>query len=202
MPDSRLQLLFPGQIRLPSAGPDGGSPQPPSSCGNPFPPRKPPPPACGSPSHPGPARSLTHPFPLPNPKSEINYHQSSHPSPTAVGMPRGNATACVSMPRHRSPPIRPGENNPGPDHGFKILRPGNLPRARHASPPGKGGEANLKQSAPVAATTRIRLPTSVPEAKLPRGQKQPGKIESPYLARHHAPKLNLQKKSQKHLVSL
>jgi hypothetical protein len=60
------------------------------------------------------------------------------------GMPRGNATAWVSKPRHRSPPIRPGENNPGPDHGFKILRPGNLSRARHTSPPGKRGEAGLK----------------------------------------------------------
>jgi hypothetical protein len=75
-----------------------------------------------------------------------------------VGMPRGNATAWVSKPRHRSPPIRPGENNPGPDHGFKILRPGNLSRARHTSPPGKRGEADLKNDLqPVAATTRHRL---------------------------------------------
>ena len=73
-------------------------------------------------------------------------------------MPRGNATAWVSKPRHRSPPIRPGENNPGPDHGFKILRPGNLSRARHTSPPGKRGEADLKNDLqPVAATTRHRL---------------------------------------------
>lgn len=75
-----------------------------------------------------------------------------------VGMPRGNATAWVSKPRHRSPPIRPGDNNPGPDHGFKILRSGNLSRARHTSPPGKGGDAGPKNDLqPVAATTRTRL---------------------------------------------
>jgi len=62
-----------------------------------------------------------------------------------VGMPRGNTTAWVSKPRHRSPPIRPGENNPGPDHGYKILRSGNLSRARHTSPPGKRGVADLQK---------------------------------------------------------
>ena len=39
-------------------------------------------------------------------------------------MPRGNATAWISKPRHRSPPIRPGETSAGSDHGSKMLRPG------------------------------------------------------------------------------
>ena len=123
MPDSRLQLLFPGQIRLPSAGPDGGSPQPPSSCGNPFPPRKPPPPACGSPSRPGPARSLTHPFPLPNQKSKINYHQSSIKPPFVCHtMCSANLRMLVSLdtfddrkpfPKHGSCPT-PKQSYPSP----------------------------------------------------------------------------------------
>ena len=84
-----------------------------------------------------------------------------------VGMPRGNATAWVSKPRHRSPPIRPGENNPGPDHGSKILRPGSMSRARHTSPPGTGGEANLnngRHPVPPASVSTFR-PGSQPSKR-------------------------------------
>ncbi len=110
------------------------------------------------------------------------------------GMPRGNATAWVSKPRHRSPPIRPGETSPGPDHGYKILRPDMMSRARHTSPPGKGGEAGLKNDLhPVSATTRTRLhlPSRKPTSR--KAPKQPGQIEALDLASIHTPKSSLQK---------
>jgi hypothetical protein len=88
-------------------------------------------------------------------------------------MPRGNATAWVSKPRHRPPPIRPrGYSFPRSDHGTKILRPGNLSRARHTSPPGKGGDAGLRkgrhQWPPPPA---FRLHRSLPRADIRQGPK-------------------------------
>ena len=112
-------------------------------------------------------------------------------------MPRGNATAWVSMPRHRSPPIRPGENNPRPDHGTKILRSGKLSRARHTSPPGKGGEAgpqNDRQPVPATTRTRLHLPSRKPTFQ--EVQNQPGQIEASDLASILTPKSSLQKKQK------
>jgi hypothetical protein len=112
-------------------------------------------------------------------------------------MPRGNATAWVSMPRHRSPPIRPGENNPRPDHGTKILRSGKLSRARHTSPPGKGGEAGLQNDRqPVPATTRTRLHLPSRKPTFQEVQNQPGQIEASDLASILTPKSSLQKKQK------
>ena len=92
---------------------------------------------------------------------------------------------------------------PGPDHGFKILRSGNLSRARHTSPPGKRGEADLKNDLqPVPATTRTRLH---PPSRKPASQevkKQPGQIEALDLASPSMPKSKLKRKSKKDLVSL
>ena len=112
-------------------------------------------------------------------------------------MPRGNATAWVSMPRHRSPPIRPGENNPRPDHGTKILRSGKLSRARHTSPPGKGGEAGPQNDRqPVPATTRAHLHLPSRKPTFQEVQNQPGQIEASDLASILTPKSSLQKKQK------
>ena len=120
-------------------------------------------------------------------------------SPACFGR-RGNGT---SMPRHRSPPIRPGENNPRPDHGTKILRSGKLSRARHTSPPGKGGEAGPQNDRqPVPATTRAHLHLPSRKPTFQEVQNQPGQIEASDLASILTPKSSLQKKTKKHLVSI
>jgi hypothetical protein len=69
---------------------------------------------------------------------------------------------------------------PGPDHGFKILRSGNLSRARHTSPPGKRGEADLKNDLqPVPATTRTRLHLPSRKPTFQEVQNPPCQIETP-----------------------
>jgi len=97
---------------------------------------------------------------------------------------------CPSVDRLRSSPVRPRKITP--DHGFKILRPGNLSRARHTSPPGKGGEANMTNSQhPVAATTRIRLHLPSRKITFRKVQNQPGQIEASDLASFLTPKSSL-----------
>lgn len=73
-------------------------------------------------------------------------------------MPRGNATAWVSKPRHRSPPIRPGENPPGRTMASRYSAPANC--REHVIPvrQAKGAKPDLKKDQhPVSATTRTRL---------------------------------------------
>ncbi len=76
-----------------------------------------------------------------------------------------------------------------PEHGSKILRPGKKSRARHTSPPGKGGEAGLKNDRqPVAATTRTRLHLPSRKLRSRKVQNQPRQIESSDLASPVTPK--------------
>ena len=78
-----------------------------------------------------------------------------------------------------------------------------MSRARHTSPPGKGGEAGLKNDLqPVAATTRTRLHLPSRKPTFRQVQNLPGQIESPDLASTLTLKSGLQKKSKKHLVSI
>jgi|GEM_PF-5105389 len=78
-----------------------------------------------------------------------------------------------------------------------------MSRARHTSPPGKRGEADLKNDLqPVAATTRLRLHLPSRKRTFRKVQNPPGQIAHPDLAGILAPKSNLKKKSKKHLVSI
>ena len=81
-----------------------------------------------------------------------------------------DTTAWVSKPRHRSPPIRPGEDNPRSDHGFKILRPGKqVEGTSHQSARQKGRSRFEKQSATGGCHHPHPSPPSVPEANIPQG---------------------------------
>jgi hypothetical protein len=78
-----------------------------------------------------------------------------------------------------------------------------MSRARHTSPPGKGGEADLKNNPQrVPATTRIRLhlPSRKPTSR--KVQNQHGQIETLDLASLLTPMSDHEKKSKKHLVSI
>jgi hypothetical protein len=78
-----------------------------------------------------------------------------------------------------------------------------MSRARHTSPPGKRGEADLKNDPqPVPATTRTRLHPQSRKPTFQEVQNLPGQIEPFDLARHLAPKSILNKKSKKLLDSI
>ena len=126
------------------------------------------------------------------------------------GMPRQHhqvwwdATAWVSKPRHRSPPIRSGETSPGPDHGYEILRPGNcVEGTSHQSARQRGRSRSVKTDLhPVAATTRLRLHLLSRKPTFRKVQNPPGQIEPLDLADRPAPKSHLNKESEKALDSI
>jgi hypothetical protein len=96
------------------------------------------------------------------------------------GMPRGNATAWVSKPRHRSPPIRPGDTHSraGPwlqDTPLRQL----VESTSYQSARQKGRSRSEKRSATGACHHPHPSPPSVPEANIPRGPNQPCQIETP-----------------------
>ena len=96
-------------------------------------------------------------------------------------MPRGNATAWVSKPRHRSPPIRLGGYSfPRPDHGTKILRPGTrVEGSSHQSARQKGRSRPAKRSATGGCHHPPPSPPSVPQANIPqRSKSRPAKSKS------------------------
>ena len=113
------------------------------------------------------------------------------------GMPRGNATAWVSKPRHRSPPIRPGDTHSraGPwlqDTPLRQL----VESTSYQSARQKGRSRSEKRSVTGACHHPHPSPPSVPEANIPRGPNQPCQIETSDLASILAPKSSLQKKSK------
>jgi hypothetical protein len=117
------------------------------------------------------------------------------------GMPRGNATAWVSKPRHRSPPIRPEDTHSraGPwlqDTPLRQL----VESTSYQSARQKGRSRSEKRSATGACHHPLPSPPSVPDANIPRGPNQPGQIEPFDLARHLAPKSKLNKNSKNTLI--
>ena len=80
----------------------------------------------------------------------------------------------------------------------RYSAPASKSRARHTSPPGKRGEADLKNNLqPVAATTRTRLHLPSRKRTFRKVQNPPGQIETLDLARLLAPKSSLNQKSKK-----